>query len=176
MTAKMPLAERRGILCRIGDSDNIGRRIVKLDDHTTVTYNKTEGPKLHQILLDHADTHDGKILVPFGYRVATKTIINARWFILWTTNDDYVMGRIHEGGDNYIKGMDDHDGYTAPKAIGWKTAKHWVKLHDVTGGHGFDMDKWTAVREIPGEGQTEIPLRAALDRTTTNCLQILIAQ
>lgn len=167
------IIERRAIFCRIGNGNYIGRQFVRLDDTTTVWYNKRDDlPKLTDTLAEHAAHNDGKLLLPFDYQIGVKSVMFAAWFILYSTEGDYIIGRIHEAGDRYVEGMDDHDGYTVPKQAAWKQAKHWVKLDDVQGGRGFDLDDWSVISEPPYGEATVKSLRETFGESRSNCMSI----
>lgn len=173
MTDQSALMDRRGIYIRIGaDSNLIGRQFVRLDKNTTVWYNKDPEttPKLMDVLKEHIEANDGRLLYPFNYQISFKSICYATWFIIHGPTDDYVIGRIQESGIDYVKGMDDHDGYTVPKELTTRSARHWVKISDAEYHHGFPADEWCNSRD--GAYQESVRTTLADSRAATSCLLV----
>lgn len=167
------IVDRRGIYIRVGKESNlIGHQSISLGNGGTLWFNKDpeSAPKLMEVLADHAAAHDGKLLFPFNYQVAFRSISVATWLIIHGPDDDYLIGRIRESGENYVRGMDDGDGYTVPKEIGFRTARHWVKVSDVQHREHFPADQWRITREYAYRPTTDTLLSKS--KATTSCLVV----
>lgn len=170
------LYSRKAVFCRIDNVVNqIGRESIQPDENTIIRYNwrPNDAPTFIGLLRKHAAENGGRLLIPFGNRVSIKSVKLNTWFIAWSTDGEWVKGRIHDTGVGYVTGMDDHDGYTAPAHVEHDVDK-WVKLDDVTGGdNDFPLDDYTYEAYEVGVGpKPPVSLREAMKRSNFNTLFI----
>ncbi|MBT1162770.1 hypothetical protein [Bifidobacterium sp. SO1] len=173
----MSLISNRAVFCRFrGQSLPVGRQTIGFDKNTRIRYNWQDGdsPSYFDLLLDHANKHHGRLLIPFNNAISIKNVQFCSSFILWSSNGQWIMGRIRSAGQGYVPGMDDGDGYTTPENIIVSQANLWVKLSDVTGGDSdFPLDDYTYQAYEPGVGpKPVVSLREALKRSNFNVLFI----
>lgn len=167
-----PLMDKRTAFMRVSpESDLIGKDSVKADKNTIVRYNWRESPCVYDAVINHAKENDGKVIIPFDSIVSVRSLNTCTRFVYWRTDDKYIIGELHDSGENYTHGMDDRDGYTAPKEIHSKTASRWVKLKNVKHGEGFPFDGWYT-ESYRHQAYSRTPLREALDRSHMNLMLV----
>lgn len=164
--------DRRATILRMNETTaRLGRQFVKIDDHTVIRYNWDENiPSFHVELAKHAAHHNGRVLLPFNAVVNPTSIQLCSTFFLWITNDEYLEGRIHDAGENYRLGMNNEDGYTAPKSILLKESSRWVKLDDVQLKKGFPMEDY---RLLSHDDKETLPLQDVIRNSRMSCMFIV---
>lgn len=143
------LVDRAAILVRSGeDTGNIGHEEVKVDDGASVVYNLHDRhgltcPLFYDVCVEHAKTHDGKILIPFGAYVNDANLANCSKFILLDFYNRWLMGEIVDAGRPFdVDEVNVAEPYLIPADLHIREAKCWVRLKNVTYGDDFDRTRW----------------------------------
>lgn len=164
------LMDRRAAFMRVSPkSDLIGRASVKPDGKTIVRYNWRKANSVLDELASHAERHDGKVIIPFDSIVSLRSLSICSHFIYYRTDNHYLIGRIYDSGMDYRHGMDDRDGYTAPKTLKTKSASRWVKVDITEQGEGFPFDDYY-IEAYQRKAHSRTPLREALDYSHMNLM------
>ena len=164
------LMDRRAAFMRVGvKSDQIGRESVKPDNNTIIRYNWRESGSVYDELVKHAEENDGKVIIPFDSIVSIRSLDICSRFVYWRTDGKYLIGNLHESGENYRRGMDDRDGYTAPPALHVANTTRWVKLSDVRSGDSFPFDRWH-VEAYRKRAHNATPLAESLKHSHMNLM------
>lgn len=141
-------------------ADRIGFETVRLDARTVVKYNADRKSTLLGTLLDHANSHDGKVLLPFSGIISVKSLSRCGKMYIYTDhNGRCLRGTIREVGANYRRGMNDHDGFTVPSRLKFGAETRWAKLDDL-GEFDFRPDDYVHYDYATGMAR---PLSEALD-------------
>jgi len=168
--AETTLMDRRAVFMRVSsESDLIGKASVKPDKNTIIRYNWREADSMLDEIVKHAEQNDGKVIIPFDSIVSVRSLDICSRFILWRTDGEYLVGKLFESGEDYKYGMDDRDGYTAPKALRAKEASRWVKLSDVKRSKDFPFDKWY-IEAYRHSSRSQTPLGEALKHSHMNVM------
>lgn len=164
------LMDRRAAFMRVStESDLIGKASVKPDEDTIIRYNWRRADSMYDEIVSHAEKNDGKVIIPFDSIVSVRSLDICSRFIYWRTDGSYIIGKLHESGEDYRHGMDDRDGYTAPKALRAKTASRWVKIRDVRSGKDFPFKEWY-IEAYRHRTHSRTPLDEALRNSHMNVM------
>ncbi len=166
------LMDRRAVFMRVGkESDRIGKESVKPDADTIIRYNWRRADSMYDEIVRHAEGNDGKVVIPFDSIVSTRSMDACSRFVYWLTDGRYLIGELYESGEDYRHGMDDRDGYTAPKSLRARSASRWVKIRDVRRGEGFPFEDWYT-EAYRHRTHSRTPLGEALEHSHMNVMFI----
>lgn len=147
------LMARRVLFVKLGKRANsYGNARIRLSANTVVVYN--HGIDYLQQLNDWAQTHDGKVVVPFGCVHAVKAIESCKKFVYALTDGRAFVGDIVEAGDHWTTNLNTSV-YSAPPDIisDDEGAPRWVKLdnahiHEDLSIQGWMVDDWDGDRQL----------------------------
>jgi len=160
---RKPARQRVAFRRLSGIKRQVGREYVRADHKTEIRYNWQPGDGANYIhtLAGHAHNHDGHLLTRFN-GASVMNLKMCQRLIIWTTDDDWLMGDIHDVGDDKQPPTDSL--YTMPEACA-DTGNRWVQLDDVTSGHGFPFEEYEFAASIRNGGyKRPIPLRDSVMR------------
>lgn len=126
---------------RIGRATNhgVGASRQQVDDGTVIRWNPHGTmPTYLRILADHADSHDGRLLLLIDDNLTMKTIGLCERLILCEVGGESLEGSITEVGDHWRGDRWTDGDYTQPALLRFDHAAHWVKLDDVSWSPRFD--------------------------------------
>lgn len=163
MKTRNPAGQRVAFRRLSGIKSQVGRECVRVDDNTEIRYNwqPGDGENYIRMLADHARNHDKRLLTRLNGASVT-SLKMCQKLVIWTTDDDWLMGRIHDAGDSSQPPEDNR--YTMP-TLCLDAGSRWVQLDDVTSGHGFPFDEYEFAASIRNGGyRRPIPLRDSVER------------
>ena len=64
----------RALLIRVSEFSNLGTQATHPDEDVSISYNRLNKKTMTQILTEHAESHDGKVLIPFGCNVRVENM------------------------------------------------------------------------------------------------------
>lgn len=168
------LYDRRALFWRIKkEASYPGRQSVKLADNIECRYNWGLDKNILDYVEEHAKNNDHKILLPLQFHVTAINITTCSKIFIWLTDDSYISADIYNAGDDYVYGMNDHDGYTTPEELRTVEARRWLKLDNVSGvKHGFPFDQYSIQAYKGGGVVRETPLSEVVKTSHMNCMFI----
>lgn len=149
---RLPTMERRTAFMYIADN-RVGKETVRVDADTLIRFNWYDAPEYMKSVLDHAKHNGGRVLIPFNSTIAPRSLKLCTYFVIWRRVDDehteYIKASLYDAGENYIRGMDMKDGFTAPKDFHMENASRWVKLFELEHGVDFPFGDYTKLTYTP---------------------------
>lgn len=164
---------RRTLFLRVAPAKNkLGLQTVQLDANTRVVYNGHPNTPLYiDACAQQADTHHGKVIIPFMAHMSTKSMDYASHFIIMNTKDNsYVFGDIAGIGKHWTRKSIDETlykdtEYAAPAVIAEPSTNCWVALRDTVHGTDLDLSDWLS---DTWEGDRQLYLPEIFDSESPN--------
>ena len=132
----------RALLIRVSEFSNLGTQATHPDEDVSISYNRLNKKTMTQILTEHAESHDGKVLIPFGCNVRVENMHLCGQLFLRLASGEWCGGRILDAGKDWTPKIQDEQGCLIPDECMLDKATRWAAVDNFEHWDDFDFDGW----------------------------------